>query len=100
MASTTSPQSSAVRHIGPGLSRVHERGIPPARLTRPYVGRRPAMPQLEEGMMIDPHVSEPMANGTSPALTADAEPLDEPPAQVVPPQGLMPGPVKVAFGCL
>ena len=79
MASTTRPQSSAVWHIGPGLSSVHERGIPPARLTRPYVGLRPAIPQLDEGVMIDPHVSEPMAKGASPALTAEPDPLDEPP---------------------
>ncbi len=31
--------------------------------------------------MIDPHVSDPMANGTSPAATAAPDPEDDPPAQ-------------------
>src|SRR5689334_25409669 len=56
------------------------------------------MPQWLAGDRIEPQVSEPMANGTSPALTATPEPLDDPPLQLVRSQGLMPGPVKDARG--
>jgi hypothetical protein len=42
------------------------------------VGRRPVTPQRELGETIEPHVSLPMANGTSPAETALDEPADEP----------------------
>ena len=50
------------------------------------------------GDTIDPHVSEPSAKGTSPAATADPEPLDEPPLQASSPHGDRPGPVNDAFG--
>ena len=39
----------------------------------------PAMPQKEAGLRIDPPVSVPSAPITSPAATADAEPVLEPP---------------------
>ena len=45
----------------------------------PYVGLYPTTPQYEEGCLIDPPVSEPMANKTSLADTVAAEPPDEPP---------------------
>ncbi len=48
--------------------------------------------------MIEPHVSEPMANGTRPAATAAPDPLDEPPVQRPMFQGFFGGPVKVAWG--
>src|SRR5262245_29141341 len=67
MAANTNPQSSAVLHIGPSLSSVQHRAIAPWRLTRPYVGRRPETPQYAAGVMIEPDVSEPMANGIKPA---------------------------------
>ena len=47
---------------------------------------------------MEPHVSEPIAKGTRPAATADADPLDEPPLQASGPHGEMPGPVKEAWG--
>ena len=56
------------------------------------------MPQKPAGPRIDPHVSEPMANGTSPAATAEPEPLDEPPLHASRFHGLMPGPVNEACG--
>jgi hypothetical protein len=60
---------------------VQQSAIAPCRLTLPYVGRNPVMPQNDAGVMMDPEVSEPMANGTSPAATAVPDPEDEPPAQ-------------------
>src|SRR5687768_14440605 len=81
MLASTSPQSSAVRHIGPSLSIDHDSAIAPYRLTRPYVGRSPVIPLNAAGVVIEPHVSLPMANGTSAALTAAPGPDDEPPAQ-------------------
>src|SRR3954471_8011002 len=45
---------------------------------------------------MDPQVSDPMANGTIPAPTADPGPLDDPPDQRLGSHGLLPGPVKLA----
>ena len=50
----------------------------PYRLTRPYVGRKPLIPQNAEGQMIDPQVSVPMAKAASPAATIAPEPDDDP----------------------
>ena len=50
--------------------------------------------------MIEPQVSLPMANGTSPAPTADPGPLEEPPDQRPVSQGFSPAPVKLASDCL
>ena len=44
----------------------------------PKVGLNPVAPQVVEGDTILPQVSVPMANGTSPATVADADPADEP----------------------
>jgi hypothetical protein len=51
----------------------------PATETRPWVGRRPQMPQLLAGTRTEPPVSVPKAKSASPQATAEAEPLDEPP---------------------
>ncbi len=51
----------------------------PARLTRPYVGFSPTMPQHAAGKRMDPPVSVPRAPSASPAATATPEPLDDPP---------------------
>src|SRR5215472_11167380 len=98
IASSTRPQSSAVSAIGPSLSSVQQSAIAPWRLTRPYVERSPVMLQYVDGPRIEPHVSEPMANGTQPAPTAEPEPLDDPPLHASGPHGEMPGPVNEAFG--
>src|SRR3954452_24082279 len=98
MTRSTSPQSSAVRHIGPILSIVHERAIAPKRLTKPYVGRSPVTPQNALGVRMEPDVSDPKAKGISPAATALPEPLDDPPDQRDRSQGLSPGPNIEAFG--
>src|SRR6266850_3667224 len=92
MASSTSAQSSALRAIGPILSRVHDSAIAPCRLTSPYVGRRPVTPQYAEGVPIEPDVSEPSAYATRPPPTAAPDPLDDPPDQRSTFQGLRPGP--------
>ena len=47
---------------------------------------------------MEPHVSDPMANGTSPADTAAPEPEDEPPLHASRLQGVRQGPVKDATG--
>ena len=47
---------------------------------------------------MEPHVSEPMAKGTSPADTEAPEPLEDPPVQVSGSQGFRGGPVNVAWG--
>src|SRR5438128_7244705 len=92
IASSTAAQSPAVRAIGPSLSSVHESAIAPFRETRPYVGRSPVTPQYADGVPIEPDVSEPIANGTRPAPTAEPDPLDDPPDQCSLFQGLRPGP--------
>src|SRR5262245_21006737 len=78
MAAKTIAQSSALRQIGPSLSVVHESAIAPVRGTRPNVGRNPATPQVRDGDVIEPFVSEPMLKPTHPAAVADAGPADEP----------------------
>src|SRR3989442_13341340 len=75
-----SAQSSTVRAIGPAWSMDQERGSTPARLTRPYVGLTPLIPQSEAGMRIEPPVSEPRAPRTSAAATATPQPHQGPPA--------------------
>src|SRR5262249_33079970 len=51
----------------------------PYLLTRPYVGFSPTIPHMAPGCRMEPPVSEPRANATSPAATAAAEPPLEPP---------------------
>src|SRR5262249_37837951 len=79
IASSTRPQSSAVSATGPSLSAVQQSATARGRLTRPSVGRSRVMLQYVDGPKIEPHVPEPMANGTQPAPTAEPEPLDDPP---------------------
>src|SRR5947208_16985393 len=64
----------------------------PYRETVPYVGRRPTIPHSAAGCLIDPPVSEPSAQGASPAATAAAEPPPEPPGTRVGSHGLCVGP--------
>src|SRR5687768_5672921 len=52
--------------------------IAPYRLTRPYVGRNPTTPQRDDGETMEPSVSVPIENPTSPAAVADPGPADEP----------------------
>src|ERR1035437_8584967 len=81
LAAMTRPQSSAERHIGPSLSSVQQSAIAPCRLTRPYVGRRPATPENAAGGRMEPEASEPIENPTRPAAVAAPGPEDDPPDQ-------------------
>ena len=56
----------------------HAMAIAPKRLTRPKLGLMPETPHHAEGQIMDPRVSEPSAQGASPAATIAPEPLDEP----------------------
>jgi len=47
-------------------------------LTPPYVGLNPLTPHLVDGEIIDPSVSVPIENPTSPAAVAEAEPAEDP----------------------
>ncbi len=58
----------------------------------PYVGRSPTVPQRAAGCLIEPPVSEPSAQGASPAATAAAEPPPEPPGTRAGSHGLRVGP--------
>src|SRR5919107_3763889 len=78
MAASNRAQSSALRQMGPSLSIVHESAIAPVRGTRPNVGRSPVAPHRVDGEEIEPNVSLPTENPTSPAAVADAGPADEP----------------------
>ena len=69
----------------------------PWRLTRPYVGRKPVIPQNAAGVRIEPDVSEPSAKGTSPAATALPDPLDDPPDQRERSHGFRPAPNREAL---
>src|SRR5918992_3473114 len=97
MAASTRPQSSALRPMGPILSMDQESAIAPYRLTRPYVGRRPVIPLNAAGVMMEPHVSLPIAKGTSAALTAAPGPDDDPPDQYARFHGVRAGPVNDAL---
>src|SRR5687767_7093461 len=78
MASNTIPQSTADRQIGPILSMLQLSAMAPVRLTRPKVGRKPVTPHRVEGETIEPSVSVPIANATSPEPVAEADPAEEP----------------------
>src|SRR5687768_344045 len=71
-------QSSALLQIGPILSRLQQSTIAPERLIEPNVGRKPVAPHLVDGETIEPNVSVPIVNGKRPAVTAAAEPAEEP----------------------
>src|SRR5271170_3123951 len=94
---STNPQSSAVRAIGPSLSIVHAIAIAPCRLTRPKLGRIPEIPHHDEGRIIEPRVSEPIAQGAIAEATIAPEPLDDPQVQYFVFHGFLHGPVNDAF---
>ena len=56
-------------------------GYTPCTGTRPQVVFKPTTPQQAAGIRTDPPVSVPSAVSASPAATATAEPLDEPPGR-------------------
>ena len=78
IAFSTSIVSSTLRAMGPSLSSDQHSVMAPVRATRPYVGRRPVVPQRIEGLTMLPPVSLPMAKPTSPAATAEPGPALDP----------------------
>ena len=74
-----SAASSTERHSGPTVSCVPERGKIPPIGSRPPEDLAPTIPQKAAGMRIEPPVSEPSAQGTSPPATAAPDPEEEPP---------------------
>src|SRR6266568_5034967 len=75
------PSSAAATSApsGPTVSRDGASGYTPSTGTRPQVVFRPAIPQQAAGIRTEPPVSVPRATSASPAATATAEPLDDPP---------------------
>ena len=45
---------------------------------RPNVGRKPDTPQVRDGDVMEPFVSDPILKPTHPAAVAEAGPADEP----------------------
>src|SRR6476659_7788987 len=78
MTSSTSAVSATDRAMTPTLSSVQRSVMHPYRLVRPYVGRSPTTPQVDDGEMIEPFVSVPTAKPTSPAAVAEAGPANDP----------------------
>src|SRR5580765_6994950 len=76
----------------PTWSRDDPNATNPWRLTRPYVGFTPTIPQNAAGWRTEPPVSDPSAMGTTPAATATAEPPDDPPGTSVGSMGFRDGP--------
>src|SRR5262252_2244904 len=77
-AASTIAVSSTDRQIGPTLSSDQQSAMPPARDTRPNVGRSPVVPQRWHGDVMDPSVSVPIAKAHRPIAVADADPALEP----------------------
>src|SRR5262245_7239672 len=88
------PASRAVRASGPAWSRLSAFGWIPRRLTRPYVGLRPTMPQHAAGPRMEPPVSVPVAPGQRNAATAAPDPPLEPPGTRSSAHGLRVGPYQ------
>src|SRR5580693_3526489 len=70
--------SSLVQASGPTGSWEKQFGNTPRRLTSPYVGLSPAMPQASAGPRIEPPVSLPIVAGAKPAAIAAPDPDEEP----------------------
>src|SRR5439155_3604974 len=92
MALSDRAASSTVAVSGPTWSWLQDSGITPWVDTRPNVGLRPTMPHSAAGIRTEPAVSVPSANGHTPAATAAADPLLEPPGMCSGLTGLRHGP--------
>src|SRR5215510_3698330 len=71
--------SAAVAVKNPSVSRLFANGSTPSVDVQPKVGLKPVTPQNDAGRSTDPPVWVPTANGTMPAATAAADPLELPP---------------------
>ena len=85
MIPSAAATSYTLRAIGPPVSKLSASGMIPDRLSNPWVGLSAAMPFDVAGPRIDPPVSLPSAQGTSPQASATAAPPDEPPQVLVKP---------------
>src|SRR5437588_4442201 len=79
MPHINSRMSVAVSVKNPTVSKLGANGSTTSRLRVPNVGLNPTTPQYDAGRRIDPCVCDPSANGTMPAATAAADPLELPP---------------------
>ena len=70
--------SRTVWVMGPAVSCVWLIGTIPLRETSPTVGFSPTRPFMDDGQLIEPSVSVPMAAAAMPAATAAAEPELDP----------------------
>ena len=77
--SSVSAASRTERVSGPTWSRLKPSGSTPKRLTRPYVGLSPTVPQNDAGIRIEPPVSLPIAMNTIWVATAAPDPPLDPP---------------------
>jgi hypothetical protein len=81
-----------VSAIGPGQSSEGASAMTPSSGNAPWVGLRPATPQKDAGIRMDPPVSLPSASGTTPAATAAPDPPLDPPVMRERSHGLAVGP--------
>jgi hypothetical protein len=81
-----------VRAIGPTVSKLGTSGNTPPTGTAPCAGLSPTTSQAAAGIRSEPPVSVPRPSGTSPAATAAALPLLDPPAIFSGATGLMTSP--------
>ena len=79
ITSNINDTSSTQRAIGPGASKVCDRGIIPSVGSNPSEVFNPTSPHHADGSRTEPPVSVPTAHPASPAATATPEPLDDPP---------------------
>lgn len=73
------PASATERVSGPATDRPPTPERPGIDGTRPRLGFSPTSPVAAAGIRTDPPPSDPTAAGSSPAATATAAPLDDPP---------------------
>ena len=90
--SRTSAQSSAVRAIGPTVSKSQATGTTPRFETRPQLGRTPVTPLNAAGIRIEPAVSVPSVPAARSAAAQAPEPPLEPPQIRSRAHGLCAGP--------
>src|SRR2546425_9752718 len=93
IASSIIAASSTVLVIGATWSKVQLTGITPRRLTLPYVGFNPTVPQKVDGILPDPPVSVPREPKEMHDATEAAEPPLEPPVISSVFQGFLQGPM-------
>ena len=65
--------------MGPGVSKVGDKGKIPSVGHLFLVVFKPTIPLSDAGILTDPPVSVPIANAAKPEATATAEPLLDPP---------------------